>query len=79
MLPGTQPAIHIGKVEYCTGSWETPLGKLRAQNGHSEPFIGLTSGYYSWTHNLFTFDSRQIESYYVQGHGGNRTNLIHDR
>jgi alpha-N-arabinofuranosidase len=26
------------EVEYCNGSIDTPMGKLRAQNGHSEPY-----------------------------------------
>ncbi|MBN2090620.1 alpha-N-arabinofuranosidase [candidate division KSB1 bacterium] len=26
------------EVEYCNGSIETPMGKLRAQNGHPEPY-----------------------------------------
>ena len=26
------------EVEYCNGSADTPMGKLRAQNGHPEPF-----------------------------------------
>lgn len=26
------------EVEYCNGAAETPMGKLRAQNGHPEPF-----------------------------------------
>jgi len=31
------PAEAAGWVEYCNGSTETPLGRLRADNGHPEP------------------------------------------
>jgi alpha-N-arabinofuranosidase len=28
----------VAEVEYCVGSQDTPMGKLRAANGHSDPF-----------------------------------------
>ncbi|MCJ7778096.1 MAG: hypothetical protein MUP16_07275 [Sedimentisphaerales bacterium] len=48
-LIGTEPFIAVNtglgtveevadEVQYCNGSAETPMGKLRAQNGHPQPF-----------------------------------------
>jgi alpha-L-arabinofuranosidase len=35
---GKKPEDAAAEVEYCNGSVETPWGKLRAQNGHPEPY-----------------------------------------
>jgi|SRR5579875_3792975 len=35
---GKKPEDAAAEVEYCNGSVESPWGKLRAQNGHPEPY-----------------------------------------
>ena len=61
-------------VEYVNGSVETPMGKLRAANGHAEPFIvkwwgigkwqlgNMSAFHYAIKHNMFAKAMKKVDS-----------------